>query len=220
MGNRARMQFLITMILTGVLAGCFLPSPKQQLTAKTYRDRSKGYVVLSVIWKRYWTCADYANAQLQRFGFDRMPIGSTSDEPPPDILIEGSSFHALPQPVDYVLAVEPGEYALSVYSILVERGIERTTDVFYWGAGRSKLFRNNEVLSGTFDVKAGEIVYIGHFGLDCFKEPRIWRYYPQDHEDFDKYRKLVKNKYSYLDVDAMQYRLLKTSSIGINHELP
>ena len=73
---------------------------------------------------------------------------------------------------------------------------------------------------GTFTVKAGELVYIGHFGLDCYKEPTIWRYYPEGREGFDSYKQVIKKQYPFLDVDKMEFRLFKTSKLGRDYELP
>jgi hypothetical protein len=39
----------------------------------------------------------------------------------------------------------------------------------------------------TFTGGAGEIVYIGHFGHDCAKEPILWRYYTEGKKDLERY---------------------------------
>jgi hypothetical protein len=214
-------QLLIVTVLSVTLTGCpftfVLPSPTQQMTPAAYRDKSKGYVVLSIFWKRYWACGGFENAQLRGFGFDHMPLGKTTDESPADLLIEGSRWYAELPPVDYVLAVEPGEYALAGYLIKVARS---ASDIRYWAAGRSQLYKDGKALGGTFAVRAGETVYIGHFGLACGPGPSLWRYYVEGREAFEQYKKAIKNQYQYLDVNAVQYRLFETSKLGEDYKLP
>jgi hypothetical protein len=213
--------------ISGCASTLVLPKPPQQITADTYNDKTKGVVVLSVLWKRYWGCGRFQNAQLRSFGFDRMPLQSNADEKTPDLLIEGSRLYAESLPVDYVLAVEPGEYALASFSVKVALS---SSSVGYGGAGRSKLFQDAasspnksheyKALGGTFDVNAGEIIYIGHFGVDCYRAPIIWRYYVEGRDGFEAYRKTIKAQYPYLDVDAIQYRLFETAAFGSNFIMP
>ena len=81
-------------------------------------------------------------------------------------------------------------------------------------------FEEGKPIGGTFTVKAGELVYIGHFGLDCYKEPTIWRYYPGGREGFAHYKQLIKAQYPFLDVEKMQFRLFKTAHLGRDYVLP
>jgi hypothetical protein len=69
-------------------------------------------------------------------------------------------------------------------------------------------------------VKAGELVYIGHFGLDCSKEPTIWRYYLDGRGGFEHYKRLIKDQFPFLPVEAMQMRLFKTSTLGRDYVQP
>jgi hypothetical protein len=116
-----------------------------------------------------------------------------------------------------VLALEPGEYGLATFTIKVALSV---TDVKIVGVGRARLFEGRKPIGGTFHVNAGELVYIGHFGLDCYKEPTIWRYYPEGRDGFDSYKKVIKKQYPFLDVDNMQFRLFETSVLGRNYVLP
>jgi hypothetical protein len=223
--------FIAAIILVLIISGCaftfVLPKPQQQMTEDSYKNKLKGFVVLSVLWKRYWGCGAFENAQLRSFGFDRMPLQTNADDKPDDLLIEGSRLYAEPRPVDYVLAVEPGEYALANYVVKIALS---SSSVGYGGKTRSKLYHDDTVppsisqtykpIGGTFDVKAGEVVYIGHFGVDCYREPIIWRYYVEDRDGFEAFRKTIKAQYPYLDVNAMQYRLFKTSTFGSDYSLP
>jgi len=214
--------FVLVMTLFVFVSGCassgVLSRHKQEVTAESYgNDKAKGLVVLSAIWGRTWKCAQFENGQLRSFGFDRLPGRTTAEDASPDVLVEGSPFYAERQPVNYVLALEPGEYGLATFSIKVASSV---TDVKIASVGRARLFEGRKAIGGTFHVNAGELVYIGHFGLDCYKEPTIWRYYPEGREGFDGYKKVIKTQYPFLDVDNMQFRLFETTVLGRDYVLP
>jgi hypothetical protein len=188
------------------------------VTAESYgNDKTKGLVVLSAIWGRTWKCAQFENGQLRSFGFDRLPSQTTADNATPEVLLEGSPLYAERQPVNYVLALEPGEYSLATFTIKVASS---ATDVKIVSVGRARLSQGRKQIGGTFNVNAGELVYIGHFGLDCYKEPTVWRYYPEGREGFDTYKKVIKKQYPFLAVDNMQFRLFETSVLGRGYVLP
>lgn len=214
--------FVLVVTLLVLISGCTSPAvlskPKQEVTAESFEnDKTKGLVVLSAIWGRTWKCAQFENGQLRSFGFDRLPSQTMADDAVPQILLEGSPIYAERQPVNYVLALEPGEYGLATFTIKVALSV---TDVKIVGVGRARLFEGRKPIGGTFHVNAGELVYIGHFGLDCYKEPTIWRYYPEGRDGFDSYKKVIKKQYPFLDVDDMQFRLFETSVLGRNYVLP
>jgi hypothetical protein len=116
-----------------------------------------------------------------------------------------------------VLALEPGEYGLATFGIKVASSV---TDVKILSVGRARLFEGSKPIGGTFHVSAGELVYIGHFGLDCYKEPTIWRYYPEGRDGFESYKEVIKKQYPFLNVDKMQFRLFKTTVLGRDYVLP
>jgi hypothetical protein len=116
-----------------------------------------------------------------------------------------------------VLALEPGEYGLATFGIKVASSV---TDVKILSVGRARLFEGSKPIGGTFNVSAGELVYIGHFGLDCYKEPTIWRYYPEGRDGFESYKEVIKEQYPFLNVENMQFRLFKTSILGRDYVLP
>jgi hypothetical protein len=214
--------FVLVVTLLVLISGCTSPAvlskPKQEVTAESFEnDKTKGLVVLSAIWGRTWKCAQFENGQLRSFGFDRLPSQTMADDAVPQILLEGSPIYAERQPANYVLALEPGEYGLATFTIKVALSV---TDVKIVGVGRARLFEGRKPIGGTFHVNAGELVYIGHFGLDCYKEPTIWRYYPEGRDGFDSYKKVIKKQYPFLDVDNMQFRLFETSVLGRNYVLP
>jgi hypothetical protein len=90
-----------------------------------------------------------------------LPSRTTADDATPDVLLEDSPPYAERQPVNYVLALEPGEYGLATFTIKVASSV---TDMKIVSVGRARLSEGRKQIGGTFNVKAGELVYIGHFG--------------------------------------------------------
>ncbi len=207
--------------LVVLLSGCASSGtsrPRQEITAESYgKDKTKGLVVVSALWGRTWKCAQFENGQLRSFGFDRLPSRITADDAAADVVVEESAYYGERPATNYVLALDPGEYGLATFAIRVATS---ATDVKVVRVGRARLFEGGKPIGGTFDVKAGELVYIGHFGLDCYKAPTIWRYYPEGRAGFDNYRQVIKKQYPFLDVENMQFRLMRTSVLGRNYTLP
>jgi hypothetical protein len=71
----------------------------------------------------------------------------------------------------------------------------------------------------SFVVGPGEVVYSGHFYLDCFKEPTLWRYYPEDRETFNGYLSGVAKQHPELGTSKIQFCLFKTTFFGRDFEL-
>ena len=213
--------FVLGITLLVLVSSCTsspVSRPQQEMTAESYAsDKGKGLVVVWALWGRTWKCAQFENAQLRSFGFDRLPSQTTGDKATADVFIEGSPLYAEGPAANYLLALEPGEYALTTFTIKVASSV---TDVKIVSTGRARLFREGTPIGGTFTVYAGELVYIGHFGLDCYKEPTIWRYYPAGHDGFESYKQVIKKQYPFLHVDDLQFRLFKTSTLGRSYELP
>lgn len=86
--------------------------------------------------------------------------------------------------MNFALVVEPAEYVLSSYKVKAAKSVSQ---VVYFGGGRTTLVENGKSQAGSFSARAGEVVYIGHFALDCAQAPMPWRYYPEDKRDFSKY---------------------------------
>jgi hypothetical protein len=192
--------------------------PKQEVSARSYgNDQTKGLVALSAIWGRTWKCAQFENGQLRSFGFDRLPSQTKADNVVPEVFLEDSPPYDNRHPINYVLALEPGEYGLATFGIKVASSV---TDVKILSVGRARLFEGSKPIGGTFHVSAGELVYIGHFGLDCYKEPTIWRYYPEGRDGFESYKEVIKKQYPFLNVEKMQFRLFKTTVLGRDYVLP
>ena len=191
------------------------PEATAELYAKN--QNSMGTVLLDAKWARQWKCGPYENAQLVSFGFDQMPLTSRPDEAKPDVVVGTSSLLTVePKFVSFALLVPPGEYALSNFKIKVASSV---SEVGYWVAKRSNLIRNGQPYAGSFKVAAGETVYIGNFGLDCFQNPSLWRYYSESQDGFQQQLGDYKAKYPFLDLSRAKYRLFETNVIGRAHEL-
>ena len=190
-----------------------------EATAQSYANSAatKGVVILSVNWGRHWGCGQYDNAQIMSLGFDRLPIQDASSRAEVFLSGPGAGLFVDPVYLDYAILLEPGEYALTSFDIMAAR---TQFDVGHFVGNRSNLVENGKSKAGSFEVKAGEIVYIGHFWLDCYREPMPWRFYSSTREGFRWYLAQVKQKYPFIDVDKVTYRLFRTTSMGVDYELP
>ncbi|MDH5694590.1 MAG: hypothetical protein OEZ47_15945 [Gammaproteobacteria bacterium] len=188
-----------------------------QLNEKNYTSEreSKGVVLVGVNWGRQWNCGKYENAQLRKLVFSLLDSSGTVSNDSivslesPDMLNVKAKF------LDYGFLVEPGLYAFSEFSVKVAKSVN---DVGYIKADSTKLV-NGEKVGGKFEVKAGEIAYIGHFFLDCLGDPIPWRYYPEGKEAFEGYSKSVKKQFSYFKDAKIQFRILDTEMFGSQYTL-
>ena len=217
---RAR-QVLAGSLLFGALLGSSAAAPpgdKVEVRADTYHlaKETHGLVVMSVDWGRRWSFCGAENAQLRTFAFDRVPVQKHSDDEAADLLLKAPpSLTAAPGAVaNLALLVEPGEYALSYSELKVARSFKADN----YSAGRKDLIADGKSQAGSFTVGAGELVYVGHFALDCVDgQPTIWRYYVIGRESFQEYLATrVKPRYPFLDTEAVQYRLFKMTVFGSN----
>lgn len=111
----------------------------------------------------------------------------------------------------YAYIVQPGEYFLTAFDVKVARSM---TDVLHIKGTKDNLIKEGKSIGGSFTVKPGEIVYIGHFGLDCGAEPFLWRYFIDGREEFEKYVAGFREKYPFVKEIAVQYRLFSTKMFG------
>jgi hypothetical protein len=186
--------------------------------AFTKSGKTKGVVILSVNWSRRWNCGGYENAEIMSIGFDRLPIKDNSNDNMAEVFIDGPP-RLMKNPTfeEYAIILEPGEYALTHVDIKAARSVR---NVGHFVAKRSHLMKNGRPKVGSFEINAGEIVYIGNFYLDCYKEPIIWRYYTEGRENFKTHMLEVKQKYLFIEPEKVTYRLFRTTTIGLNYELP
>jgi hypothetical protein len=118
--------------------------------------------------------------------------------------------------VPIVALIEPGEYALSAFDVKVAQA---SSKVGHIKGGESQLFKDGEPIGGTFSVQPGEIVYIGHFGLDCAKEPIPWRYYIEGKSEFEAYVNGFHEEFPYAGNVPVQFRLFSTTMFGQDYSL-
>jgi len=189
-----------------------------ELTSKNYAEagEQKAVVIFHVNWGRYWKCAGLDNAQLQALTFSRIQTkeSKSSDatipiETPSKLVVKDSF-------VPYVLLIEPGEYALSSFDVKVARS---SSDVGHLKGDAANLIKDKKSIGGTFTVAPGEIVYIGHFGLDCAKEPFLWRYYIEGRKDFDRYVAGFRKEFPFVQNKPVQFRLFSTIMFGQAYSL-
>jgi hypothetical protein len=112
----------------------------------------------------------------------------------------------------YAFVVEPGEYILTAFNVKIARS---TTDIAHIIGSKDNLIREGRPVGGKFKVNPGEIVYVGHFGLDCGAEPFLWRYYLDGRIEFEKFVGGFRKKFSFLKHMPVQYRLFSTDVLGL-----
>jgi len=178
--------------------------------------KDRAVVLVAANWNRRWGCGAYENAQLRGLGFDR--AGAQKEDPAkPDLLIEDGWLPARKGFTTFALIVEPGEYLLSSYKVKVAKSV---SEVGHVGGDRTTLLADGKSKAGSFSARAGEIVYIGHFSLDCAQVPIPWRYYPEDKAAFSKYLGQVAREYPGLPSEQAKFRLFDTTVMGNPYRLP
>ena len=182
-----------------------------KLSKKTY-DADQSVILLNVNWGRAWGCAGMDNAQLLALNFMKLPIGTgpTLDFSAPSKLRAKREF------VPLAVVMPPGEYALAGFEVLVARSKSDTGRI---RATPMDLLRKEKQQGGSFTVESGEVVYIGHFGLDCVKEPIPWRYYVQDRAEFERYVAAFRNTFPFMIDKPVQFRLFETTEFGTHFAL-
>jgi hypothetical protein len=184
------------------------------LSETTYQT-DLGVILIQVNWGRSWKCGAYENAQLQALTFTRSPIGSP--EPVSLELKTPSKLFVNQQFLPYAYVVQPGEYVLTGFDVKIARSM---TDVAHIIGSRDNLIQDGKPVAGTFTVNPGEIVYIGHFGLDCGAEPFLWRYYIDGRDEFEKYVGGFRQKFPFVKLTPVQFRLFSTPMLGRPYVLP
>lgn len=182
-----------------------------KLTKKKYErfKNEKAVVIYGVEWDRHWGCGDMANAQLQNITFSRIDL--TSKDANEKIILKAPlSLSNKNISESTAVIIDPGKYALTGFDIKMA---DLSQNVRHLEADKDNLINNGNYIGGTFDVNPGEVVYIGHFGLDCLETPIFWRYYIEK-DDFEKYVDQIKQKYKFLFDKEIAYRLFQTTKFG------
>lgn len=186
-------------------------------SAYTQTNSSNGVVLMDINWGRWWGCGGRENAQLISLTFDHLPANSYEDDVIPSLVIHSPS-RLMVDPVfkNYAYSLEPGEYAISSFSIKVA---DASNKVGFLTARRSQLYKNGKSIGGTFVVNPNETVFIGNFYLDCAYGPTLWRYYPEGQANFNKQLDEYRNSFPFLNLSNVHYRLFKTTEFGRDYEL-
>lgn len=198
-----RLKVLLIIIFVLFTTKAFADYDK--LTRTNYEEykNEKAVVLYGVNWGRRWGCAGFENAQSQNLTFTR--INPTSGALGGDEIVLNNPAILFSKNISqfYAIIIEPGEYALTEYDIKIARSVNDVRHI-----------KVKNLMGGTFTVAAGEIVYIGDFGLDCVgAEPIPWRYYIQK-DDFDSYVAGFKEKYKFIGDKQIIYRLFRTNNFG------
>ena len=179
---------------------------------------AKGVVLVSANWSARRNCGTHATAQLLRLGFDLAGAPKASVDAPADLTMEdgafvpgGSAF------VDYAFIVAPGEYVMSGFTIRVAQS---ANELGFVVGRRATLIDQGASTGGRFRVGRGEVVYIGHFGIDCVDEPIPWRFYRENRASFDLNLATLRRKYDGLPTEKAVFRLFETTAMGQPFALP
>ena len=180
----------------------------QMLGAAEYQREkaAMGVVLLSVNWNPRTKCSGFDSARLQSLSFDQVPT-VRDDAVPGDLVIDDSQ----PGTADYAFLAPPGAYALSGYDVHV---VKSARDSGGFRAPRSRLLKDGFASDGGFDVRAGEIVYIGEFSIDCRRQPVPWRSFPDGPAEFQEYLARIKARFPTLETGKAQFRPMSTKQFG------
>jgi len=204
-------------LLTTLCAAVALPAlAAEPLDAKGWAAGEHGVVILQVNWGRQWGCGGFENAQLVRLRFDQLspPTGQTPDSlelETPSMVRVDDRFEA------YAFLLRPGRYALAGFELKVAKSM---SEVLRREVGPADLVHDGEALGGRFRIDAGEIVYIGGFGLDCAADPIPWRYYIDDSARFEASVAGFRNRFPFTQDRPVRYRLFETDRFGEAPEFP
>ncbi len=176
------------------------------LSETTYKA-GLGIVIMQVNWGRSWRCGQFENAELQALTFTKSPIEQSEslDLETPSQLSADNKY------LPYVFVIQPGEYNLTSFDVKAARSV---SDVIHIKETKADLIKDGKPVGGTFTVNLGEIIYIGHFGIDCGAEPFLWRNYIQSRDDFERYVAGFRQKYPFVKQVPVQFRLFSTQLLG------
>jgi len=204
-------QFVIAALWT--LPSLVFAAEPIDLNERSYKTEL-GVIIIQVNWGRSWKCGQFENAQLQALTFSKSPNDEVEEVSlelyTPSRLFVDNKF------LPYAYVVQPGEYFLTAFDVKVARSM---TDVLHISGSKDDLIKDSNPIGGSFTVKPGEIVYIGHFGLDCGAEPFLWRYFIDGREQFEKYIAGFREKYPFVKETPVQFRLFSTKMFGGSYSL-
>ena len=195
-------------VILAWLPAIVLASEPVNLSADTYKA-NLGVLIIQVNWGRVWKCGRFENAQLQALTFTKSPLDdpkpvSLDLETPSKLLVDNEF-------LPYAFVIQPGEYVLTAFDVKVAQS---KSDVQHIKGLKDNLIKDGKPVGGTFKVNPGEIVYVGHFGLDCGAEPFLWRNYIDGRTDFERYIDGFREKFPFVKHVPVQFRLFSTQLFG------
>lgn len=116
--------------------------------------------------------------------------------------------------VDYAFLAPPGAYSLSGFNIKVAKSAR---DSGGFRAPRSRLLKDGFATDGGFDVRAGEIVYVGDFSVECRKQPVPWRSFPEGPAEFQATLARIKLRFPALETGKARFRPMATKLFGASY---
>ena len=211
---------IIVLSLTLALSIAFGSVESAPLNKKSFvaKGGEMGVVLLDVNWGRQWNCAGNENPHLIELRFENVSREFDDNDKYAKIALKTPSrLFVNPEFHNYGFLLRPGTYAFTEWSIKYATSV---SNIGYLKAGRNELVDGNEYPGGTFEVAAGEVVYIGNFFLDCYYSPIPWRYYSEGEKNFQSHSDQYKSIFKFLRDKEITYRLLDTDSYGEPYELP
>ncbi|WP_341237056.1 hypothetical protein [uncultured Limnobacter sp.] len=207
-------KYLPHLVITaGLLPLIATAAEPVKLTEDTYKA-DLGMIVVQVNWGRAWKCGQFENAQLQALTFTKSPIDNETSSA---LALETpSKLSADNQFLPYTFVIEPGEYALTAFDVKVARSI---TEVAHIKGSTDDLIEDGKPIGGSFTVGPGEVVYIGHFGLDCGAEPFLWRNYIEGRKDFERYVNGFRQQFPFVKHVPVRHGLFETQLFGNSYSL-
>lgn len=201
-------KFLSYVIAALTLPSLAIAAEPINLSPDTYKP-DLGVLIIQVNWGRSWKCGQFENAQLQALTFTKSPI--EAPEPVTLNLETPSKLFVDNKYLPYAFVIQPGEYVLTAFDVKVARSV---SDVAHIMGSKDNLIKDGKPVGGTFTVNPGEVVYVGHFGLDCGAEPFLWRIYIDGQDDFEKYVGGFRQAFPFMKQVPVQYRLFSTQLFG------
>lgn len=192
-----------TNVSWGILVlALILPLTSCERRAKTdaiVYNPEKGLVLAEVNWGRKWRCGDFENAELQHLKFTS-PNDQINLRPSSTLMVRDEF-------VAYILPVSPGKYELDEFDVKVAKSV---SEVGHFKKSSTGGTPASPEAGGSFSVAPGQIVYIGHFGMDCGAPPFLWRNYIEGREEFERYVEDFREKHPALSKHPVHFSLFSS----------
>lgn len=201
---------------TGLLLSTSLAvaAEPRALDRKGFDPGTEAVVLVQLNWGRYWPCTGFENAQLLSMSFVQLdpPAGGAASlalEAPSRLFVD-------PVFKSHAYVLPAGTYALDGFSVKAAVSVR---DIRIADAVAEDLMVDGKHAAGSFRLEAGEIVYVGGFGLDCSMEAVPWRYYEDGRASFEQLVARFRKTYPAVAQVPVTFRLFDTTRFGDPFEL-